>query len=102
MPVLNDDPNSHDPLRPSCKSSKPSAEPKSTFSRSSLVSSGLSVGGLLNTAKSVGFLNAAKASKELKSHSHAPTSDGAMTEQKLEHNVAASRRPSNALAGLQQ
>jgi hypothetical protein len=93
MPVLNDDPNSLDPLRPSCKSSKPSAEPKSAFSPSALVSSGLSVGGLLNTAK---------AFNGLKSHSHAPTSDGAKTEQMSDHNVAASRRPSNALAGLQQ
>ena len=92
MPVLNDDPNSHDPLRPLPKSSTPTA--MSAFSPSSstlLDSKRLSVSGLLHTVQAV---------SEFKSHTHAPTLDGARTEQKLDLNVTTSRR--NTLAGLQQ
>jgi len=94
MPVLNDDPNSHDPLRPLPKSSTPTAMSKSAFSPSSstrLDSKRLSISGLLHTVQAV---------SEFKSYTHAPTLDGARTEPKLDLNVTTSRR--NTLAGLQQ
>jgi hypothetical protein len=97
MPVLNDDPNSHDLLRSACHLSSmaksPSASSAPTLSNSSrLREATLSMNGLLYTSKAI---------QEFKSgvSSHTVKSEWAETASHEQRATSEERRPSKSMAG---